>query len=433
MKIFTFLFAQAVSLVFLTAQTLQPIAFDLRSPVGIDQDESGFLWVAESGTGMNDGAVTVGTPEGPFRRVIDSLPSFFDPESNETAGPVRVQAIGDYVGVFTSEVPGDLQGSILLFDRSVLLSTDSSLSAEAAVHQIRISDFVLEAGFAESNPYSMVTDGCDMFIADAAANAIIKREGLTGRMSVFATFPVTPNPLPFGPPVYEMVPTRIRMADNGDLLVSSLTGFPFLDGASNVWRVTPDGQVGIVDSGYTLVTDMDLHPDGNGFYTLQMAQFRGDSLPPFVFNSGLVVHTSNAGVKDTVASGFGPSPGMVVGDDGSFYVTHLFLGQVIRIAPMTTGLEDVEPAQIDFQVYPNPNKGSFQWSVKTTRTGEAEIAVINSAGQLMHSGNLSLTADQAYHFTKEEILGSTSLPTGHYYLVMYMHDQRWTRSFQVIR
>ena len=434
MKLFTLNFVLFLLSISLYGQvSIEPIAFELRAPVGIEQDFQGNLWVAESGTGQNNGAVTLITNDGATRRVIDGLPSFFDSLSNETKGPLRAQIIDDYIGVFTSEVPGDLSGSILLFDRAQAFSGDSILSVDNAVHQIKISDFVLSSGFAESNPYSMTSDGCDMYIADAAANAIIKRDGLTGRLSVLAEFPVAPNPLPFGPPVYEVVPTRVRMAPSGNLWVSSLTGFPFLDGASNMWKVEPSGAVSVIDSGYTLATDFDFHPEGNGFYTLQFAQFRGDSTPPFVFNSAQIVHASSERVKDTIAAGFGPSAGMVVGADGSFYVTHYFFGQVLKINPGTTStFRSSDQLNRKLKIYPNPSAGELKIELDNEVPGQVQYEVYNMLGQRIRSDSAGYISSGSQTITININNGQQEVTPGNHLLVMKLEKQVWSQliSFQ---
>lgn len=55
----------------------------------------------------------------------------------------------------------------------------------------------------------------DMYIADAGGNSIVKRKAATGELSQFARFPPFPNPLPFGPPVVDPVPTDIVAKPDG--------------------------------------------------------------------------------------------------------------------------------------------------------------------------------------------------------------------------
>ena len=66
----------------------------------------------------------------------------------------------------------------------------------------------------------------------------------TGAFSTLAAFPQIPNPLPFGPPALDAVPTGITYS-NGQLLVTLFRGFPFPPGTSIVKQVDPltGGQV----------------------------------------------------------------------------------------------------------------------------------------------------------------------------------------------
>jgi hypothetical protein len=376
----------------LSAQAeISVIGTGFRAPIGIEVDADKNIWIAESGTGQADGAISVIWADGTIERVIDSLPSIFDAEANETQGSLKIQLLNDqYLAVFISEVGGELGSSILIYDRSGFQQGNASLRTSDALNAIHVGEQVIgRLGFAESNPYSLVDNGCEMLIVDAAANSIIRRDGLTGVMNVFATLSSKPNPLPFGPPFYEPVPTRILKDPNGGFLLSQLTGFPFLDGASNIYQVSSEGEVSVRDSNLTLVTDMRHHPSGDGILALQFAQFRGDSLPPFLFNSSMITHLKNDGSRDTIASGFGPSPGMAVNADGTIYVTHLFLGMVMQIQPMTTGIrERPRIAEEPLRIFPNPAGQATNISFFLEKPNALQLEVFDVSGRRMYQQNL---------------------------------------------
>jgi len=90
----------------------------------------------------------------------------------------------------------------------------------------------------ENNVKASHIYGMDMFqsalyLADAGQNRIKKLDLRTGELSVFTTFPNRPNPLfgTVGGPVLEAVPDNIHRFGNR-LLVTLLTGFPFVPGQS---------------------------------------------------------------------------------------------------------------------------------------------------------------------------------------------------------
>ncbi len=79
-----------------------------------------------------------------------------------------------------------------------------------------------------------------LYADDAGNNAIWKVDLTSGRSQLLIRFPGTPNPLAAagGPPFSEAVPTSVR--PYGDhLLVTLLSGAPFVPGASRVMEVDP--------------------------------------------------------------------------------------------------------------------------------------------------------------------------------------------------
>lgn len=391
MKTFAFLICTLLATFPLLAQNdMEVVASDLRAPVGIEMDSNGNLWIAESGTGEDDGAISVIWADGTVERVIDNLPSFFDTETNEVAGPMRAHVINEqYLGVSAGEAPGALESTILIYALDSFQQGMDPLSADEVLHIIRFKDQTRRLGFTESNPYTLVHDGCNMFVVDAAANAVLRRDGLTGVMTVFAEFPPQANPLPFGPPFIDAVPTRILENPDGGFIVSQLTGFPFVDDASKIYDVDASGQVTVRDSLFTLVTDLRHHPSGDGLLALQYARFHPDSLPPFLVNSSMITHLHDDGTRDTIATGFGPSPGMAVTSDTILYVTQLFAGTVLRISPMTTGLHrpgDVAVEQL--RIFPNPANEEVTLSFDLQNASGIHLRIFDPAGRLIYSKDL---------------------------------------------
>src|SRR5690606_41835265 len=118
----------------------------------------------------------------------DALPIF--------AGPLRAQILQyPYFVVFSPYATEETKPVVQMYSLEDWLPGEPLTPADA-VSSFPVSDFVYGAGFDNSNPYSMVHNGCDWFIADAGANAILKRNGLTGELSVIAQFPDYPHPTP---------------------------------------------------------------------------------------------------------------------------------------------------------------------------------------------------------------------------------------------
>ncbi|HEV8145717.1 MAG TPA: ScyD/ScyE family protein [Bryobacteraceae bacterium] len=89
-----------------------------------------------------------------------------------------------------------------------------------------------------SNPYSLVLtpDGGTLYMTDASQDTLVKIDTATGRWRRLLRFPKGQNPTPIGPPVIDAVPTQVRLFGDG-LLVTQLTGFPFLKDAARIFTV----------------------------------------------------------------------------------------------------------------------------------------------------------------------------------------------------
>ncbi len=384
MKKTLLIFAAIAFACLLQAQpTITPVATGLNSPLGIELDPDGNLWVAESGTGQSDGSVAIIRPDGSLEKFVEGLPSFFNPETGDIAGPQHAQFLGeDMIGVTMAPLPDSLERTILVFALEdyvpgVPLGRDDVRSV------IYVGKTVLKT-LDDSNPYTFVHDGCDLYIADAGADAIVRRVGLTGELKLFAQFPPVPNPLPFGPPFADAVPTRIIKDPDGGFYVSQLTGFPFIPGASKIWSVSEDGTVAPYDSNYTLVTDLAISPEDGGLLALQFGLF-DFSLPiPIIFNSALITHTHPDGSRDTLVSGFGPSPGMAVADNGVIYVTEIYTGRVLKIDNITGVWNPEAPGRPeDFKVWPNPASDAVNLDFKLPSSGAIHAEVYDIQGRLM--------------------------------------------------
>ena len=131
---------------------------------------------------------------------------------------------------------------------------------------------ILPTNVRHSHPYGVVADEDFLYVVDGGYNVVHKVDLFTGAFATLATFPTTPNPSSIGPRQIEDVPTSIRW--NGDqLLVTLLSGFPFIAGLSEVRQVDPDtGDHSALIAGLASAIDViPLSKDGEttGFLTLE--------------------------------------------------------------------------------------------------------------------------------------------------------------------
>ena len=185
----------------------------------------------------------------------------------------------------------------------------------------------------DSNPVDVLVDRGRFVMADAGGNSIIRTDH-KGRLQALAVFPNLPNPLPFGPPTYQAVPTGVVKGPDGFYYVSQLTGFPFPVGGANVFRVNPrTGAYTVYASGFTNIMDLDFGDDG----TLYVLELDSDSILGGSTDGGLWT-VSRRGTKrkvDLPAGTLTEPGGIAVGRHDKLYVsTHsreAGNGQVVRI------------------------------------------------------------------------------------------------------
>lgn len=237
--------------------SLTTLTTGLVGPIGVETDPSGRLWVTESGTGNNDARLMMITPAD--GKAYPIVTGFF----SETVPGGDIEGLGHllYADGLLYVLGGD--GFLYKFDIRNVQPGQEPIKASTLPRE-DISSFVLAYNFVnnahDSHPYNLTLgpDGL-LYISDAAANAILKREK-TGMLSVVAEIPGIANPTPVGPPQLQSVPTSI-VYDGQKFLVSTLIGFPFPAGKAIVYQVDLGGRVSVYQSGFNSLTGVKL--DGN--------------------------------------------------------------------------------------------------------------------------------------------------------------------------
>lgn len=169
----------------------------------------------------------------------------------------------------------------------------------------------------DSNLYgiSAAPDGT-IRVADAGGNAVYNVDPATGEFAVLA---ITEDiPLPEGaqgPPMLQAVPTGIAENPAGGIYVGLLSGGPFPPGAAKVLAVTDDGTISDFATGLTMVTDVEVGPDGN-VYAVQISTNFLSEIP----EPGNVVRIAADGTSEIVADGIMLANGITFDADGNLYV-----------------------------------------------------------------------------------------------------------------
>lgn len=320
------------------------VAEGLVVPLGVEVDAGGRVWVAEAGSGNDDGRVSV-LVDGALQPVIEGLPSVgFDGEVDGAAHLLLTEAAVWVIGGAGPEPAFDL----LRFELAAL-TPGTPVGPSAASFEADLGAWVLDQGYAESNVYAAVqaADGA-LWITDAAANALLRYEPGDRSRSVIAEF----EPVETGatPPVADAVPTGIAL-DGDAVLVGTLTGFPFADGAAKVMSVASDGTVSTVRDALTVVTDVAVDPRDGLPVALEMARFTPQD--GYIPGTGRLVKLLDGGEEAVLADGLNLATALAFDADGTAYVTSLF-GQLVRIVSAPVAAEQDPEGALALSAGPNP-------------------------------------------------------------------------------
>ncbi|HEU0120766.1 MAG TPA: ScyD/ScyE family protein [Bryobacteraceae bacterium] len=260
------------------------VATGLEGPQKLILTPGGNFLVTETNKKPNSGRVSLVTRGGARRTLVDGLPSGTDSQGDgggPTAMALRDRTLYVAIGVGEIEKRVDnavvhnpdglsspLFASVLAFQfngnvdtltgtfalskeqhqaladgDAVTLQDGAGATAQVSLLADLPNSTPEGAGYRFSNPWGLALspDGTALWLTDASMNTLSRIDTGTGRRTTTARFPSLPNGSGFGPPQVDAVPTSVRVYGN-QLLVSFLTGFPFLGGNARVLAVNPDSR-----------------------------------------------------------------------------------------------------------------------------------------------------------------------------------------------
>jgi len=263
----------------------QVLITGLQAPVKLVLTPRGNFLVSETSLMPNAGRVSFVSRAGVRRSLIEGLPSGTEVTLAGGSGPsamaLRERTLYLCLGPGDSERPGATPGTSQLNPRSAsspifssLLEIRFSADVDAITstfrmttdHQQVLNDGgeveLADAGatarismltrfpiaephpnaiYKFSNPWGLALseDGRNLYLTDASQNCLLRIDTPTGRWRRIARFAPSQNPGPVGPPVIDAVPTNVRVYGS-QVLVSFLTGFPFVPGSARVLAVNAE-------------------------------------------------------------------------------------------------------------------------------------------------------------------------------------------------
>ena len=262
-------------------------ATGLNGPVKLIFSQQRNLLVSETGVGINAGRISIVDRNGARRTLLDGLPAAVN-ATGELSGPtgllMRGRTLYVAIGEGDTTLPGPIPGVTQIANpspSSPIFNSVLALHFSANAERTTLGFTLIPADYAaldggakltldngrgdkltvelivdfpdsvpnplpfflnnarNSNPFALELIGNQLYVVDAGLNRVVTVDLASGDFETLTTFPPIQNPLPFGPPVVEAVPTSIREHD-GQLLVTLFRGFPFPPGAAEVQSVDPD-------------------------------------------------------------------------------------------------------------------------------------------------------------------------------------------------
>ncbi|MBB4658635.1 ScyD/ScyE family protein [Parvularcula dongshanensis] len=326
------------------------VADGLANPRSVVVGPDGALWIVEAGSGGDGPSIVNGAGEtvfygttgsvlramgGAAETVIADLPSLA-PAGGFGGGGAHDLAFGPdgtpYV-LFGFGADPNLRSAFAGQDGAELLGQLAAWDGAALVPLASLADFELtnpDGAELNSNPYGVAASGDGFVVTDAGGNSLLD-VAADGTISTRAVLPEEPNPLPFGPPVYQAVPTGIALGEAGEVLVAQLTGFPFPPGGADVFAVGEDGSVSSAAAGFTNLIDVAFGADG----TIFALELDSDSLigPEM---TGSLWMIDDLGVRTLLYGGFMSPTSVAIGPNGEIWVAENGLsptdGRVVELS-----------------------------------------------------------------------------------------------------
>jgi hypothetical protein len=316
------------------APTATVVLSGLDNPRGVIVRPTGSAYVAEAGTGGSTcqgtgqdascygftGKITKLQHGGAVSTFVGGLISLAGSDGSFAVGVDDVAAANDYNMDFiaTSAGPDGISPKA-----DAQLGNLLRAQAHQKPHSVGDTDDV-EFGFdpdgqgADSDPYG-VAEGpgaAYQVVADAAGNDILKVQN--GKVTVLAIFPNNAFLDGNGDQHFNQpVPTRVTLGPDGNFYVGML-GSEEQDQAS-VWKVTPQGLISQVATGFNAITGLAFDKRGNMYVGELVKNWAAANQGDF---SGALIKVAPNGTRTEILQGQLPGiGGIATAPDNSVYVT----------------------------------------------------------------------------------------------------------------
>jgi dienelactone hydrolase len=338
---------------------IEVVASGLDSPRKLSFGPDGALYVAEAGRGGTGASIPSPSQPGAFlsygatgaitriqdgvaQRVVTGLPSLALPDESDAAGVNDIEFDSDgnaYAVVGLASNPANRDDLLQVPDFSQLIAIDNF---DGGASWTRLTDFGAYEQTNNPDGQDVITNLYDLlikdnkaYVLDAGANDLLSQRAFGGKPTLETVFPsrTMTEPLTGQAIVQQPVPTSVAVGPDDTLYVGELSGFPFQEGAAQVYRINAEGEAEVYADGFTHISDL-AFDDAGGLYVLE---YDADGLLNGSDAGALIYLSPDGKTRTTIADDQLTNPtGLEIGADGDIYVSNKGYvagqGEVVRLS-----------------------------------------------------------------------------------------------------
>lgn len=352
-----------------TITRVKVFAGGLNNPRGIKFGPDGYLYVAEGGLGGSNSTgkacTQVVPPIGPYTgsdtgarisRIskdgmrttwVSHLPSSqtSPTQGGSIGGVADVGFIGDTLyallsGAGCSHGVADIPNGVIKVHADKTWGIVANLSQYQQTHPVAHPD--PDDFEPDGTWFSMTKVGGNFYAAEPNHQEIVRISPSTGNVQRLVDISLTHS----GVGGHWVGPTSL-VYHKGNFYFGTLTPFPIVQGAANIYKVTPGGVLSVYATGFTTVLGI-LFDNSDRLYVLENTTGKPFPTP----GTGKVIRFSPwSGKRETIVSGLNLPTAMTFGPDGKLYISNWGFGPPAKgggqILQVSFKCEEVEEEEED--------------------------------------------------------------------------------------